>query len=176
MPNSPHNPHSSADSLRSYLAGVLPDSQLTVEPVDSLHQPLLLLQTKHVMAGFAFSNGDMSKSYDALYGRFKTYFKESGGYGMPSISHSYFASSRTVPILTSSAHRRNGRVFLPQVRDSTYFPVWRVACTLAVSPAIAAGWQILRPASHRRFCNNVAFRPSWRNMLLSSANAVLNAL
>ena len=79
MPNSPHNPHSSADSLRSYLADVLPDSQLTVEPVDSLHQPLLLLQTKHVMAGFAFSNGDMSKSYDALYGRFKTYFKEKRG-------------------------------------------------------------------------------------------------
>jgi DNA repair protein SbcC/Rad50 len=79
MPNSPRNPDSSADSLRTYLAGVLPDSQLTVEPVDSVHQPLLLLQTKHVMAGFAFSNGDMSKSYDALYGRFKTYFTEQRG-------------------------------------------------------------------------------------------------
>ena len=28
------------------------------------------------MAGFAFSNGDMSKSYDAQYGKFKTYFTE----------------------------------------------------------------------------------------------------
>ena len=52
---------------------------LTIEPVDSVHQPLLLLQTEHVMAGFAFSNGDMSRSYDALYGRFKTYFAEKRG-------------------------------------------------------------------------------------------------
>lgn len=79
MPNSPNNRHPSADSLRTYLAGVLPDSQLTVEPVDSVHQPLLLLQTKHVMAGFAFSNGDMRKSYTDLYGKFKAYFKEQRG-------------------------------------------------------------------------------------------------
>jgi exonuclease SbcC len=79
MPNLQDNLHPSVDSLRTYLAGLLPASQLTVHPVDSVHQPLLLLQTKHVMAGFAFSNGDMSKSYDELYGRFKNYFKERHG-------------------------------------------------------------------------------------------------
>ena len=56
-----------------------PSSQLTVEPVDPIYQPLLLLQTKHVMAGFAFSNGDMAKTYEALYGKFKTYFRERRG-------------------------------------------------------------------------------------------------
>ena len=76
MPNLPHNPHSSAASLRTYLAGVLPNSQLTVESVDSVHQPLLLMQTEHIIAGFAFSNGDMNASYDALYGSFKNCYEE----------------------------------------------------------------------------------------------------
>jgi exonuclease SbcC len=31
------------------------------------------------MAGFAFSNGDMTKNYNALYGRFKTFYKERRG-------------------------------------------------------------------------------------------------
>ena len=79
MTNSEHNPNPSVDELRAYLASILPDSLLTVEPVSSAYQPLLLLQTKHTMAGFAFANGDMSKSYDASYGRFKTYFKEQRG-------------------------------------------------------------------------------------------------
>jgi exonuclease SbcC len=79
MRNLPHDPYPSADSLRTYLAGVLPDSRLTVESVDPVYEPLLLLQTKHVLAGFAFSNGDMSKTYDALYGKFKTCFKERRG-------------------------------------------------------------------------------------------------
>lgn len=79
MPNLPHNSDRSADRLRTYLAGVLPDSRLTLEPVDSVHEPLLLLQTRHVMAGFAFSNGDMTRNYDDLYGKFKTYFKERRG-------------------------------------------------------------------------------------------------
>lgn len=78
MPNSP-SPPPSADSLRSYLADALPHSNLTVKPVDAEHQPILLLQTTHVMAGFAFSNGNMNASYDFLYDRFKTYFKEQRG-------------------------------------------------------------------------------------------------
>jgi DNA repair protein SbcC/Rad50 len=76
MPNSQNNLHPSGDTLRNYLAELLPNSQLTVQQVDSSHHPLLLLQTKHVMAGFAFSNGDMTESYAKLYGGFKTYFKE----------------------------------------------------------------------------------------------------
>lgn len=79
MPNSPINSTLSADSLRNYLANVLPDSQLTVEPVDAVHQPLVLLRMKHAMAGFAFTNGDMQQSYDHAYKRFKSYFTERRG-------------------------------------------------------------------------------------------------
>jgi exonuclease SbcC len=79
MPNSQHSPAPSADGLRTYLAAVLPESQLTIESVDAAHEPLLLLKTEHVMAGFAFSNGDMTGNYDALYAQFKTFFKERRG-------------------------------------------------------------------------------------------------
>lgn len=74
MPRLPHESHPDADSLRTYLESVLPDAKLTNVTVDSAYQPLLLLQTKHVMATFAFSNGDMRKSYDALYEGFKNYY------------------------------------------------------------------------------------------------------
>jgi len=76
MPNLPHN---LVSSLRTYLEGVLPDSRLTDATVDPRYQPLLLLQTKHVMAAFAFSNGDLRKSYEALYGSFKSYYSEQRG-------------------------------------------------------------------------------------------------
>ena len=78
MPSLP-NPHPSASGLRAYLEGVLPDSRLTDATVDLGYQPLLLLQTKHVMAAFAFSNGDMRKSYETLYGSFKSYYSEQQG-------------------------------------------------------------------------------------------------
>ena len=42
----------------------------------SVHQdyaPLMLLRTAHVMAAFAFANGDMPTSYQSLYGGFKQY-------------------------------------------------------------------------------------------------------
>jgi len=71
MPNSPHEPSESLDGLRAYLGDVLPGSRLTNTAADGAYQPLLLLETKHVMAGFAFSNGDLSKSYNALYTSFK---------------------------------------------------------------------------------------------------------
>jgi DNA repair protein SbcC/Rad50 len=79
MPSSPHESHSDAGVLRTYLQSVLPGSQLTDAAVDSAYQPLLLLQTRHVMAAFAFSNGDMRKSYDALYRSFKNYYAEQPG-------------------------------------------------------------------------------------------------
>ena len=79
MPTLPNNPHPSASSLRSYLETVLPDSRLTDAATDPTHQPLLLLQTTHVMAAFAFSNGDMRASYDAMYGSFKNYYAEQRG-------------------------------------------------------------------------------------------------
>src|SRR3990172_7359790 len=79
MPSLPHNPRLSVDSVRAYLESVLPNSRLTDVTVDPTYQPLLLLQTKHVMAAFAFSNGDMNKSYNTLYGNFKNYYAEQGG-------------------------------------------------------------------------------------------------
>ena len=59
MPNSPHNSSSNTDSLCIYLKSVLPESRLTDVAVDSAYQPLLLLQTDHLVAAFAISNGDM---------------------------------------------------------------------------------------------------------------------
>jgi len=79
MPNLPYNANTSADSVRDYLEGVLPNSRLSEVTVDSAYQPLLLLQTKHVIAAFAFSNSDMNKSYDTLYGGFKSYYTEQKG-------------------------------------------------------------------------------------------------
>lgn len=76
MPNLPLDPSSSAGNLREYLADILPDSQVTDAAVQSGYQPLILLETKHVMAAFAFSNGDMSKSYEALYASFKNYYTQ----------------------------------------------------------------------------------------------------
>ncbi|HSS21193.1 MAG TPA: SMC family ATPase [Pyrinomonadaceae bacterium] len=79
MPNLPHEFPPGADGVRTYLEGVLPDSLLTNATVDVGYQPLILLQTAHVMAAFAFSNGDLTKSYDALYGSFKKYYAEQHG-------------------------------------------------------------------------------------------------
>jgi DNA repair protein SbcC/Rad50 len=79
MPRSPHDPPPPADNLRTYLASVLPGSRLTNATVDAAYEPLLLLQTTNVMAAFAFSNGDMRKTYNALYGSFKRYYAEQGG-------------------------------------------------------------------------------------------------
>jgi len=79
MPRSPHNPHPSADNLRTYLASVLPSSRLTDATVDAAYEPLLLLQTTNVVAAFAFSNGDMRKTYNALYSSFKRYYAEQRG-------------------------------------------------------------------------------------------------
>ncbi len=79
MPDSPHEPSSSAESLRAYLEGVLPGSRITQTTVEANYQPLLLLRTAHMVVAFAFSNGDMNKSYADLYGGFKKYFSEQRG-------------------------------------------------------------------------------------------------
>ena len=80
MPNLPHSTNPSAGDLHNYLKSVLPNSQLTNATVDSAYQPLLLLQTKHVMAAFAFSNDNIRMSYDALYGGLKNHYTEQRGH------------------------------------------------------------------------------------------------
>ena len=78
MPNSSPsiNP---ADALRAFLGSILPDARITDAAVNSEYQPLLLMQTKHVMSVFAFANGDMHQSYETLYGSFKKYYTEQQG-------------------------------------------------------------------------------------------------
>ncbi|HVB57994.1 MAG TPA: AAA family ATPase [Candidatus Acidoferrales bacterium] len=79
MPNLPHESAPGAEDLRAYLEGILPGSQLTNATVNASYQPLLLLQTTNVMAAFAFSNGDMPKTYSSLYDSFKKYYAEQRG-------------------------------------------------------------------------------------------------
>jgi DNA repair protein SbcC/Rad50 len=79
MPSSPRDPNGNAVSVQSYLETLLPDSTLTSATVDSAYQPLLFLHTSHVIAAFAFSNGDMRKSYEATYRGFKNYYSEQQG-------------------------------------------------------------------------------------------------
>ncbi len=79
MPNSQPSSHQIAKSLRSYLETKFPESDLNDAVVIPPYEPLLLLRTGHVLAAFAFSNGDMAKSYEAIYQGFKTYFAEQKG-------------------------------------------------------------------------------------------------
>ena len=74
MPSSPGDFQEDARSVHSYLKRALPYSQLRTEKLLSGYQPLLFMWMKHVMAAFAFSNGDTTKSYEALYGSFKEYY------------------------------------------------------------------------------------------------------
>ena len=64
------------ERVGSYLRTALPECRLTSEPLVSGYPPLLLMWMTHVMAAFAFSNGDTSRSYDALYRSFKNYYSE----------------------------------------------------------------------------------------------------
>ncbi len=76
MPNSQHDLLMGPDGLRDYLSETLPGSRLMEVSADAHYQPILLLATPQVMAGFGFSNGDMGKSYEVLYGGFKRQYAE----------------------------------------------------------------------------------------------------
>jgi exonuclease SbcC len=79
MPNSPHEFTPTAEDLRVYLEDILPGSQVTNAKVNASHEPLLLLQTTNFIAAFAFANGDVPKTYRALYDSFKKYYVEQRG-------------------------------------------------------------------------------------------------
>ena len=79
MPSSTDNPQESFRILHSYLESALPNSQLTVEAIDSDHQPVLLLRTSHALAAFAVSNGEIARSFEILYGAFKTFYGRQEG-------------------------------------------------------------------------------------------------
>lgn len=78
MPNSLLDPNSSA-AVRSFLASAIPSAQLSQSDMATDQAPLLLMQTAHVAAAFAFANGDGKRSYDALYGSFKRHCAEQKG-------------------------------------------------------------------------------------------------
>lgn len=77
MPPSPHNPIYSADALKKYLAQALPGSRLSLSQADNNLQPLILLETNHLLAGFGLSNGDPKGNYETLYHDFKRQLKSS---------------------------------------------------------------------------------------------------
>lgn len=79
MPNSHNNSPLSRESVRSYLGTLLPQSELKSQTLSLDYPPLLFLQTSHTMAAFGFSNGDMEKSYDAIYRGFKAYYSDQRG-------------------------------------------------------------------------------------------------
>jgi len=78
MPNSLPD-LSPAAEVRALLTSVLPDAILSDATVDSGHQPLLLMQTQHSVAAFAFANGRAEESYEVLYNGFKKHYSNQQG-------------------------------------------------------------------------------------------------
>ena len=62
--------------VRSYLTKALPDCEVTSESLVSGQAPMIFMWMAHLMAGFAFSNGDTGASYRKLFGSFKDYYAE----------------------------------------------------------------------------------------------------
>ena len=76
MPGSQPKPEFNAEVLRSYLAETLPHSKVFMRQESAELEPLVFLQTNHLVAGFALSNGDYNTSYERLYRDFKGQFKD----------------------------------------------------------------------------------------------------
>ena len=64
------------ERLPRYLAGALPECEVTSEPRVSEHAPMIFMWMANLMAGFALSNGDTLGSYRKLFGSFKDYYAE----------------------------------------------------------------------------------------------------
>jgi exonuclease SbcC len=79
MSNLQHEPNMGSVGVRTFLAEVLPDAKLTNAPVNTAYEPLLLMHTRHVIAAFAFANGEVLRSYECLYSSFKNHYAEQQG-------------------------------------------------------------------------------------------------
>lgn len=77
MPNLPRDTMMGPTHLRAYLSEVLPSSELTEVLEDTHYQPLILLRTNQLIAGFGFSNSDMIESYKHFYTGFKKQYTDS---------------------------------------------------------------------------------------------------
>lgn len=64
------------DRVQRYLVGALPECEVTTESRVTDHAPMIFMWMAHLMAGFAFSNGDTSASYRKLFASFKEYYAE----------------------------------------------------------------------------------------------------
>ena len=64
------------ERLPRYLAGALPECEVTSESRVSEHAPMIFMWMANLMAGFALSNGDTLGSYRKLFGSFKDYYAE----------------------------------------------------------------------------------------------------
>jgi RecF/RecN/SMC N terminal domain. len=78
MPSSLLDPRSNAE-VRSFLTAAVPSANLTEATLGTEQQSLLLMRTSHIVAAFAFANGDVRQSYDALYGGFKRFYSDQRG-------------------------------------------------------------------------------------------------
>ena len=152
MTNLEHNSHPSIGSLRTYLESILPDSILTEATVDSTCQSILLMQTKHVIAAFAFSSSDMRNSYDALYGGFKNYYiKQQGQWDKLDLAF-VFCVQPGMPDLDR---------FCSKVETDVYFcrkfvvllvpPLGASLARLPFLPLMPMDGQTMRPASAQTF-------------------------
>ena len=65
MPGSHHKSDFSAEALRKYLVDALPHSKIFTKQDSTELEPLVFVQTNHLVAGFALSNGDYNKTRPA---------------------------------------------------------------------------------------------------------------
>lgn len=79
MPRLPPDVSPSTDGIRNYLQEALPDAKISYVVAHTDYEPLLLLQTRQVLAAFAFASVDAAASYDALYAGFKNHYAAQQG-------------------------------------------------------------------------------------------------
>ena len=79
MTNFPADAETHWDRVQGYLVKTRPDCEVESEYVASGQAPMLFMWMEHLMAGFAFSNGDTRASYRKLFGSFKDYYAENRG-------------------------------------------------------------------------------------------------
>lgn len=75
MESSTLNSDTFATDLRDFLVKALPGSRLSIGEKKSHLQPLVVLETDHLVAAFGCSNGEPKTNYETLYQEFKTAFK-----------------------------------------------------------------------------------------------------
>ncbi|MGA2233966.1 MAG: SMC family ATPase [Terriglobales bacterium] len=152
MPSSPREFSSVAEGLQAYLRGVLPDSQVTSARIDAEHPPLVLLRTAHLMAAFGFSNGDMGKSYEALYASFKNQYAQ---------QHAEWDALDLAFVFCVRPDTPNLDRFCSNVETDVYFcrkfvvalaePLGSSLARLPFLPLTPLSGQSLRPASTQTF-------------------------